>query len=89
MSDENLEIFRSKIPAIRGYLSELEDEWNTFQYILKDIDNWDGSSKVGTMTVENLRSQTNMLKKRIDDCYALMRICDNFVSEMVAHNNGN
>lgn len=88
MWDENVDAISQTIRRVHGHLNDLYDEWNTFQYVLRELDSWDGSSRVGTDVCEELKNQTNKLKNNIDSCKDLMNACNSYVSKVMSANSG-
>lgn len=89
MSDVNIEAIGSNVRAIQErYLNDLHDEWNTFQYVLKELESWDGSSKVGSEVYGELSNQLASLKNNIEACKSLMSACGTYISEVQRANSG-
>ena len=72
---------------IRNNKSDIEDCWNTFQYVSKQMDQWAGDTEVGRDVQEQCIKLSDQLENTINNIENLLNKIEDFLQRQKEINN--
>ena len=66
----------------------LQDEWNTFQYVVNHLREWADETAIGNEIIEELTTLNNGIKQLIDNSLLIDDTIQEFIDKQISINNG-
>lgn len=76
--------------AIRKNCENMDDCWNTFQYVVNNLHEWADETTIGNESLEKLQKVTRIVQEMISSTRNLNeQLITDFVNRQIEINNGN